>query len=66
MDLVVSRGVLIFLPDVGKCLREVERVLKPLGMNDTGWRPSAALRSRIAPTEVTPPRGYPVLGEVDR
>lgn len=40
------------------------RIFTPLGMNDTGWRPSAALRARIAPTEITPPRGYPVLGEV--
>ena len=41
-----------------------ERVFGPLGMNDTGFRPSAALRSRIAPTEIAPPRGYPVRGEV--
>lgn len=40
------------------------RIFTPLGMNDTGWRPAAALRPRIAPTEVTPPRGYPALGEV--
>jgi hypothetical protein len=33
-------------------------------MNDTQFRPSAALRARIAPTEVTPPRGYPIRGEV--
>ena len=41
-----------------------ERIFAPLGMDDTGFRPSTALLSRIAPTEVTPPRGYPVRGEV--
>jgi CubicO group peptidase (beta-lactamase class C family) len=41
-----------------------ERVFVPLGMNDTGFRPSAALRGRIAPTEIAPPRGYPLRGEV--
>lgn len=40
------------------------RIFEPLGMNDTGWRPSSALVPRIAPTEITPPRGYPVRGEV--
>jgi CubicO group peptidase (beta-lactamase class C family) len=41
-----------------------ERIFGPLGMDDTGFRPNQALKSRIAPTEVTPPRGYPVRGEV--
>jgi len=41
-----------------------ERVFAPLGMNDTFFRPAPALRSRIAPTEVSPPRGYPLRGEV--
>jgi CubicO group peptidase (beta-lactamase class C family) len=40
------------------------RIFQPLGMDDTGWRPSAELKARIAPTEMTPPRGYPVRGEV--
>lgn len=40
------------------------RIFEPLGMDDTGWRPARALVPRIAPTEVTPPRGYPVRGEV--
>ena len=40
------------------------RVFEPLGMKDTDFRPSRALRDRIAPTELTPPRGYPVRGEV--
>lgn len=40
------------------------RIFAPLGMNDTGWRPDRSLLSRIAPTEMTPPRGYPVRGEV--
>ena len=33
-------------------------------MNETMYRPADSLRSRIAPTEVTPPRGYPLRGEV--
>ncbi|GJG85629.1 hypothetical protein tb265_08100 [Gemmatimonadetes bacterium T265] len=40
------------------------RVYGPLGMNDTDFRPPAPLRNRIAPTEVSPPRGYPLRGEV--
>ncbi len=40
------------------------RVFEPLGMSDTQFRPDASLRGRIAPTELTPPRGYPVRGEV--
>ena len=41
-----------------------ERVFEPLGMNDTFFRPTDSLRARIAPTEVSPPRGYPLRGEV--
>ena len=41
-----------------------ERVYRPLGMTDTFFRPADTLRARIAPTEVTPPRGYPLRGEV--
>jgi CubicO group peptidase (beta-lactamase class C family) len=41
-----------------------ERVFSPLGMNDTRFRPALAERDRIAPTEVSSPRGYPVRGEV--
>jgi len=41
-----------------------ERVFEPLGMHDTFFRPPASLRERIAPTEVSPPRGYPLRGEV--
>ncbi|MEP6731224.1 MAG: serine hydrolase [bacterium] len=40
------------------------RVFSPLGMSDTHFRPDASLRGRIAPTELTPPRGYPLRGEV--
>jgi CubicO group peptidase (beta-lactamase class C family) len=40
------------------------RVFAPLGMNDTFFRPADSLRYRVAPTEVTPPRGYPLRGEV--
>src|ERR1700722_15129030 len=41
-----------------------ERVFQPLGMNDTYYRPNDSLKSRVAPTEVNPPRGYPLQGEV--
>jgi ubiquinone/menaquinone biosynthesis C-methylase UbiE len=37
-DLIVSRGTLIFIPDIGKCLREVARVLKPSGVAFLGGR----------------------------
>jgi CubicO group peptidase (beta-lactamase class C family) len=40
------------------------RVFDPLGMNETFYRPADSLRYRIAPTEATPPRGYPLRGEV--
>ena len=39
-------------------------VFHPLGMYDTGFRPDPSLHDRIAPTEVSPPRGYPLQGEV--
>ena len=41
-----------------------ERVFEPLGMTDTFFRPADSLKSRVAPTEVAPPRGYPLQGEV--
>lgn len=41
-----------------------DQVFGPLGMTDTGFRPADSLEYRIAPTEVTPPRGYPLRGEV--
>jgi len=37
-DMIVSRGTLIFIPDVKKCLREVHRVLKPTGVAFLGGR----------------------------
>jgi CubicO group peptidase (beta-lactamase class C family) len=40
------------------------RVFQPLGMTSTGYRPAPALRPSIAPTEMYPPRGYPLRGEV--
>ena len=39
-------------------------VFEPLGMTSTFYRPDAQYTARIAPTEVTPPRGYPLRGEV--
>jgi CubicO group peptidase (beta-lactamase class C family) len=41
-----------------------EKVFEPLHMTDTFFNPADSLRSRIAPTEVAPPRGYPIKGEV--
>jgi len=41
-----------------------ERIFRPLGMTDTRFRPALTDLSRIAPTEVSPPRGYPLRGEV--
>ncbi len=37
-DVIVSRGTLTFIPDIGKCLREVDRVLKPTGVAFLGGR----------------------------
>ncbi len=42
----------------------MERVFEPLGMKNTFFNPPDSLRRFIAPTEVTPPRGYPLRGEV--
>jgi serine-type D-Ala-D-Ala carboxypeptidase len=41
-----------------------ENVFTPLGMMDTFFRPADSLHSRVAPTEVAPPRRYPLQGEV--
>jgi CubicO group peptidase (beta-lactamase class C family) len=41
-----------------------QRLFEPLAMTDTYFRPHWTLRDRIAPTELTPPRGYPLRGEV--
>lgn len=41
-----------------------ERVFRPLGMRETGWRPARSLRARIAPTEVDPWRQRHLRGEV--
>ena len=41
-----------------------QRVFGPLGMDDTFFRPADSVRARVAPTELTPPRGYPLRGEV--
>ncbi|MEP6780422.1 MAG: serine hydrolase domain-containing protein [Gemmatimonadaceae bacterium] len=41
-----------------------ERVYAPLGMNDTHFKPNAIDAYRTAPTEIAPPRGYPLRGEV--
>ena len=41
-----------------------EKVYGPLGMTDTHFKPSASDAMRTAPTEIAPPRGYPLRGEV--
>jgi len=42
-----------------------ERVFSPLGMHDTEFRPDPSLDDRIAPTEPSSRRGYPLQGEVN-
>lgn len=43
----------------------LERVVfSKLGMSDTHFRPDVMSSSRTAPTEIAPPRGYPLRGEV--
>jgi len=39
-------------------------VFAKLGMTDTHFRPEAMSSVRTAPTEIAPPRGYPLRGEV--
>ena len=71
-DLIVSRGTLIFIPDLVKALREADRVLKPTGVAFLGGRYVYAPRehrmstdrlreivgeSGIAGAEVTDARG---------
>jgi CubicO group peptidase (beta-lactamase class C family) len=41
-----------------------DHVFEPLGMHNTFFKPADSLTYRIAPTEVAPPRGYPIQGEV--
>src|SRR5262245_30745172 len=41
-----------------------EHVFQPLGMTDTFFLPAVSVRGRVAPTELSPPRGYPLRGEV--
>ena len=40
------------------------RIYGPLRMHNTFFRPADSLRYRVAPTELTSPRGYPVHGQV--
>jgi CubicO group peptidase (beta-lactamase class C family) len=40
------------------------RVFGPIGMTATSFRPDPSRRKMIAPTELAPPRGYPLRGEV--
>ena len=40
------------------------RVFTPLGMTSTSFRVPDSVKAHTAPTEVTPPRGYPLRGEV--
>jgi len=50
-DVVVSRGTLIFVPDIGKCLREVDRILKPTGVAFLGGRYVFTAQKFKIPTE---------------
>lgn len=42
----------------------LNHVFRPLGMNETMYRPPASLKARIAPTEIDPIRGGKVWGVV--
>jgi len=55
VERVTGQGLDVFLH---------ERVFAPLGMLNTFFKPADSLKSRVAPTEVSPPRGYPLQGEV--
>jgi CubicO group peptidase (beta-lactamase class C family) len=55
IEAVAGESLDIFLHD---------RVFEPLGMTDTFYRPADSLTYRIAPTEIAPPRGYPLQGQV--
>jgi uncharacterized protein YbbC (DUF1343 family) len=50
----------------GKMLNEyaAEKIFEPLGMHETMFLPPAALRPRIAPTEIDPATGLPFRGVV--
>jgi uncharacterized protein YbbC (DUF1343 family)/CubicO group peptidase (beta-lactamase class C family) len=50
----------------GQALNEYahDNIYKPLEMNETQFLPPASLRSRIAPTEIDPETGRPLLGVV--
>ena len=39
-----------------------DRIFKPLGMNETTFKPAPSLRPRIAPTELCTPYGWPCDG----
>ncbi len=79
MDLVYEPGTKSVYSDLGVILlgeilervagQDLEsfaraRVLGPLGMKDTTYRPGPELRPRIAPTENDPWRGHVLRGEV--
>ncbi len=55
VERVTGQGLDVFLH---------ERVFAPLGMVNTFFKPADSVKSRVAPTEVSPPRGYPLQGEV--
>ncbi|OHB69359.1 MAG: hypothetical protein A2V70_16910 [Planctomycetes bacterium RBG_13_63_9] len=50
-DMIVSRGTLPFIPDLGKCLREVDRVLNPSGVAFLGGRYVYTPQQYKLPTE---------------
>jgi CubicO group peptidase (beta-lactamase class C family) len=55
VERVTGQGLDVFLH---------ERVFAPLGMVSTFFKPADSVKTRVAPTEVSPPRGYPLKGEV--
>ena len=53
VERVTGQGLDVFLH---------ERVFAPLGMVNTFFKPADSVKSRVAPTEVPPPRGSPAQG----
>lgn len=69
-DAIVSRGTLTFIPDIAKCLQEVDRVLKPSGVAFLGGRylytPQAYKKSNDQLREIVRRSGVPGATVIDQ
>jgi CubicO group peptidase (beta-lactamase class C family) len=63
-DMILLQLVLERITGQGIADLAAERIFRPLGMGDTGFRPDPSLRPRIAPTEVDTTRGGHLWGVV--